>query len=643
MTRPESIEPSTFETPSGWLVRIGRRIPWIARRTAAVLMLSAVFVGTFYLSLWLRFEGQLGPREMWRFWSAIQVVVGIKLIVFAWFGLFRGWGRYVTFDDVITIIEAVTVSIVMTVLVERVFLTVQPIPRTVFAIDWGTTIAVVAGLRGLLRILQERSCSLLFLVDKKATIIVGANSSAEVLVRAIHGNLRLGYHVIGVIDTEHGRLGARIGGVRIIGQLDETCHLALRHGVDEVLIVRDALSGKQVRRLLEQARRQAVRVKVLPSYQDLICGKIDIQPRPVAIEDLLRREQVELEISNLRDWLEGRTLMVTGSAGSIGSEICRQLLPFSPKRIVLVDRNETGQFFLERELQSELPDSELEVCLADILDRERMAALLEQYEPDIVFHAAAYKHVPLMESHAGEAVKNIVSATRILADLSEQHGVKSFVMISTDKAVNPTSVMGACKRAAEMYVQSRATSSDCRFITVRFGNVLDSAGSVVPVFRQQIAAGGPVTVTDPRMQRFFMTIPEAAQLVIQAGVIGNGGEILLLDMGEPVRIVDLAADMIRLSGLRVGDDIEIEFTGLRPGEKLYEELHADGEKHLPTRHSKIMIADRQRRDPERITEAIRQLEQLANGSQAKVLQRLRQLVSEYVPPEERDDQTRRAA
>ena len=606
-------------------------------------MLSAVFVGTFYLSLWLRFEGQLGPREMWRFWSAIQVVVGIKLIVFAWFGLFRGWGRYVTFDDVITIIEAVTVSIVMTVLVERVFLTVQPIPRSVFAIDWGTTIAVVAGLRGLLRILQERSCSLLFLVDKKATIIVGANSSAEVLVRAIHGNMRLGYHVIGVIDTEHGRLGARIGGVRIIGHLDETCHLALRHGVDEVLIVRDALSGKQVRRLLEQARRQSVRVKVLPSYQDLICGKIDMQPRPVAIEDLLRREQVELEASNLRDWLEGRTLMVTGSAGSIGSEICRQLLPFLPKRIVLVDRNETGQFFLERELQSELPDSEIDVCLADILDRERIAALLKQYEPDIVFHAAAYKHVPLMESHAGEAVKNIVSATRILADLSEQHGVKSFVMISTDKAVNPTSVMGACKRAAEMYVQSRATRSDCRFITVRFGNVLDSAGSVVPVFRQQIAAGGPVTVTDPRMQRFFMTIPEAAQLVIQAGVIGNGGEILLLDMGEPVRIVDLAADMIRLSGLRVGDDIEIEFTGLRPGEKLYEELHADGEKHLPTRHSKIMIADRQRRDPERIAESIRQLEQLANGSQAEVLQRLRQLVSEYVPPEERDDETRRAA
>ncbi|MHB8900936.1 MAG: polysaccharide biosynthesis protein [Thermoguttaceae bacterium] len=639
----EPIEQNVDDATAGWVVRLGRKIPWIARRAVAATVLAAVFVGTFYLSLWLRYEGQLGPREMWRFWAAVQVVVGIKLIVFAWFGLLRGWGRYVTFDDVITLIEAVTVSVVMTVLVERVFLSYQPIPRTVFAIDWGTTVAVVAGLRGMLRILQERSCSLLFLGDKKATLIVGANNSAEVLVRAIHGNIRLGYHVLGVIDTEHGRLGARIGGVRIVGHLDETCHLALRHGVDEVLIIRDALTGKQMRRLVDQARRQGVHVKVLPSYQELICGNVDIHPRPVVIEDLLRREPVELETSNLRQWLEGCTLMITGSAGSIGSEICRQLLRFSPKRLVLVDRSETGQFFLERELRSALPDAEIEVCMADALDAERMASLLDQHRPEVLFHAAAYKHVPLMESHAGEAVKNIIGATRSLADLARRHGVQTFVMISTDKAVNPTSVMGACKRAAEMYVQSQAGKSDCRFITVRFGNVLDSAGSVVPVFRQQIAAGGPVTVTDPRMQRFFMTIPEAAQLVIQAGALGNDGEILVLDMGEPVRIVDLASDMIRLSGLRVGDDIEIEFTGLRPGEKLYEELHAEGEKHLPTRHSKIMVADRQPCDPDKISAAVQQLERIANGPQKLILDRLRRLVSEYVPPAEREDQVKRVA
>jgi FlaA1/EpsC-like NDP-sugar epimerase len=275
------------------------------------------------------------------------------------------------------------------------------------------------------------------------------------------------------------------------------------------------------------------------------------------------------------------------------------------------------------------PDVEFDVAIADLLDRWRMAALMREHRPQIVFHAAAYKHVPLMESHPGEAVKNIVIATRRLADLAMEYLVESFVMISTDKAVNPTSVMGACKRAAELYVQSATEASPCRFVTVRFGNVLDSAGSVVQVFRQQIAAGGPVTVTDRRMRRFFMTIPEAARLVIQAGAIGNDGEILLLDMGDPIRIVDLAADMIRLSGLRVGEDVEIRIVGLRPGEKLYEELHADGERHLPTRHPKIVVADRQRRDPHAVAASIQRLERQAKEDPQAVNDALRQMIPEY--------------
>jgi FlaA1/EpsC-like NDP-sugar epimerase len=273
--------------------------------------------------------------------------------------------------------------------------------------------------------------------------------------------------------------------------------------------------------------------------------------------------------------------------------------------------------------------AQLEVTIADILDRCRMSAILREHRPHIIFHAAAYKHVPLMETHPGEAVKNIVVATRGLADLAMEHGVESFVMISTDKAINPTSVMGACKRAAELYVQSATETSPCRFVTVRFGNVLDSAGSVVQVFRQQIAAGGPVTVTDPRIERFFMTIPEAARLVIQAGVMGNDGEILLLDMGDPVRIADLAEDMIRLSGLMVGEDIEVKIVGLRPGEKLYEELHAHGEKHLPTRHSKIAVADRERRDPRVVVTAIDRLERLGNTRPDAVIDELRRLVPEF--------------
>ena len=309
---------------------------------------------------------------------------------------------------------------------------------------------------------------------------------------------------------------------------------------------------------------------------------------------------------------DGRVLLVTGSAGSIGSEICRQLLQFSPRRLVLLDRSETGQFFLERELRKMGSSAELEVCIADVLDRERIRDVLRQHRPDVVFHAAAYKHVPLMETHPAEAVKNIVVATRQMADLSAASGAGSFVLISTDKAVHPTSVMGVCKRTAELYVQSQADHPTCRFVTVRFGNVLDSAGSVAQVFRQQIAAGGPVTVTDPAMERFFMTIPEASRLVIQAGAIGNGGEILVLDMGDPVRIVDLATDMIRLSGLRVGDDIALEFTGLRPGEKLYEELHIEGEEQVPTCHPKIIVADSMSRDPAWIAARINELQRLAH-------------------------------
>jgi FlaA1/EpsC-like NDP-sugar epimerase len=335
--------------------------------------------------------------------------------------------------------------------------------------------------------------------------------------------------------------------------------------------------------------------------------------------------------------------MVTGSAGSIGSEISRQLLQFSPRRLVLVDQNETGQFFLDRQLRAIAPAVQIHVCLADVLNEHRVRALLRQYHPQVVFHAAAYKHVPLLESHPEEAVQNIIATTRRLADLAMQYRVGSFVMISTDKAVNPTSVMGTCKRVAELYVQSLTGLSNCRFVTVRFGNVLDSAGSVVQIFRQQIAAGGPVTVTDPRMRRYFMTIPEAARLVIQAGAIGQGGQILLLDMGEPVCIADMAADMIRLSGLRPGQDIAIEFTGLRPGEKLFEELYLPGERRVATSHPKIIVAEHRQTEREKVVKAIDQLELLAREAPEKIFAQLRGIVQEYQQGSGPDVREKRAA
>jgi len=465
--------------------------------------------------------------------------------------------------------------------------------------------------------------------QQTSVMIVGLSEMGESVLRAIRRLHRQAYRVVGFIDSDPHLVGTRVEGVPVLGTLEQTCQLAKQHGVKQILVVQGKLTGEQWRALMDDARNGSFELRVLPSFQQLITGSVSIQPRAVSIEDLLQREPVKLDISEIRQWIDHRVILITGSAGSIGSEICRQLLQFSPKRLVLVDRAETGQFFLERELRQLNSHVKIDVCLADVLNEPRLRRIFETYRPDVIFHAAAYKHVPLMESHPEEATWNIVVATRTLANLAMEYNTQSFVMISTDKAVNPTSVMGTCKRVAELYVQSLTGHSACRFVTVRFGNVLDSAGSVVQLFRQQIAAGGPVTVTDPNMLRFFMTIPEAARLVMQAGAIGQGGQILVLDMGEPVRIVDLATDMIRLSGLRVGEDISIEFVGLRPGEKLYEELHIPGEQRLPTCHPKIILADHKPVDYERIVEVIDELDRLAVKNPGAILAQLQAIVPEY--------------
>ncbi len=622
-----SVVPSGAESGAGatGIMRQWRRLAW------CTAMLLPVFAAIYYLSFWLRFEGPLGPVEARWFSTTIGWVVLLKLAVFLAFRVYRSWGRFVTFYDLVALVQAATVSMLLTVLVDRFFLSTPSIPRSVYLLDWGTTIVMIGGVQAASRIVRERNwTSLLSGTTKVPALIVGVNDAGESLLRSIQRNGRLRYDVVGFIDRDARRIGTCIGGVPVVGAIDRICQLAERYGVRELLIAGDELTGRQMRTLLEQTRQHAVHVKILPSLEQLISGRIAVRPRDVSINDLLRREPVRLDLENIRQWIDNRTLLVTGSAGSIGAEICRQLLHFSPKRLVLVDRWETGQFFLQRELTGQTPDVELDVQIADVLDKKRMRQILNVSRADIIFHAAAYKHVPLMEDHPGEAVKNIVLATRQLADLALEHGVESFVLISTDKAVNPTSVMGTCKRVAELYVQSLSESSSCRFVTVRFGNVLDSAGSVVQVFRRQISRGGPVTVTDPRIERYFMTIPEAARLVIQAGAIAAAGEILVLDMGEPVRIVDLAADMIRLSGLEVGRDVEIEFTGLRPGEKLTEELYVRGETHLPTRHPKITVADRTHPDPAAIPLAIEQLLRLAGDRPELVVEQLQRIVPEYV-------------
>ncbi|MHB0959431.1 MAG: polysaccharide biosynthesis protein [Pirellulaceae bacterium] len=606
---------------------------------------AIVFAMIHFVAYWLRFDEAVFTQAGHVFTTTVLWAVLVKSVVFGRLRAYQGWSRYVTFHDLLTLIKAATISAALLLVANYLFHPGRPTPRSVLLLDWGLTIVALGGLRSLARFAKESRGVGLFRHSGKRVLIVGADDSGEALLRAIRRSPTIPYCVAGFIAEDEHAVRTHIGGVPVVGVLKDTCKLAISSNVSEVLITTGELSGRQVRQLVHEASEAAVTVNVLPSYEQLLKGTVDLRPRRVSIEDLLHRDPVQLDMQVLHHWIDGRSLLVTGSAGSIGSEIARQLLQFSPKRLVLIDRSENGQFELERELLHLDSGIDIQVRLADINDCERMKGVFAEYQPDIVFHAAAYKHVPLMETHVGEAVKNITVATRRLADLADRAGVKSFVMISTDKAVNPTSVMGTCKRVAELYVQALAVSSHCRFVTVRFGNVLDSAGSVVPIFRDQIARGGPVTVTHPDMRRYFMMIPEASQLVIQAGAMGHGGEIFSLDMGESIRIMDLAVDLIELSGLRVQDDIDIEFTGIRPGEKLYEELIVDGETHVPTWHPKIMIAQCKRLGLEYAGQMVDRLEQAAECDHELLKRLLKQVVPQYQGggPLRESPQPRRAA
>lgn len=574
-----------------------------------MLLLALPCLAAYYIAFLLRFDGHPTANAGTVFISTLFWVVAIKMGVILHARLHQDCARYVSFDDMLLLLRTVTLSTVAITLVDAMLFTTVVIPRSVILLDWGVTLMLLAGVRMTPRLIRDFQWKPFQMPCGAKVLIVGANDAGEALLRSVRTSATLQYQVIGFVDDRPQFQGRRIAGVPVLGNQSEISELVNRNSIDEVFITSGTLSGKAVRNLLDLAAVSGFRVKVLPSYEQLVRERVDVNPRSVAITDLLRRPSVQLDIDRIHDWLSGKVVLVTGSAGSIGSEICRQLLELAPEKIVLVDRSETGQFFLERELRQLAPHIEVEVAMADLTDRERLHTVFKHHQPQIIFHAAAYKHVPLMEAHPGEAIKNIVLATKNVVDLTEEFHAESFVMISTDKAVNPTSVMGSCKRLAEQYVEAKSSTSPCRLVTVRFGNVLDSAGSVVPIFREQIARGGPVTITHPDMVRYFMLIPEAAQLVIQAGAMGRGSEIFVLDMGEPVKIMDLARDMIQLSGLRVDEDIEIAITGLRPGEKLYEELYSDHEQHLPTNHDKIMTAVGQ---PRRLIEVLHDINELSD-------------------------------
>jgi len=426
--------------------------------------------------------------------------------------------------------------------------------------------------------------------ERTPTLIIGAGRLGASLVKEIVGRRDAALEIRGFIDDDVRKVGGSVGGIKVLGTTKDLPRLVDDLQVKEAIIAIEQAQGIDIRNILDICSLLPVRTQILPSLDEIATGRVSISRiRDVDIEDILGREQVELDDENLHQFLSEKSVVVTGAGGSIGSELVRQITNYEPSRIILVERSEFFLFQIARELTAHMPNVECVPLIADVCDEARMREIFAQYSPDVVFHAAAHKHVPLMESNAVEAIKNNVFGTRLVGSLAGEFGADSFVLISTDKAVNPTSIMGASKRAAEIVVQDLDQKYDTHFIAVRFGNVLGSAGSVVPIFREQIRNGEAVTVTHPEMTRYFMTIPEASQLVLQAAVLGRGGEIFVLDMGEPVKILDLAEDMIRLSGLIPYEDIEIVFTGTRQGEKLFEELEMSGENLVKTRHPKIFI------------------------------------------------------
>lgn len=594
------------------------------------------FAIIYALAYAIRFDGQIPPMTLDLLALTLPVVVAVKLGIFLAMRSHQGWWRYASFADLVMLSEAATLGAIAILVVDMLYWTGIQIPRSIVLMDWAGTLLVVGGIRGSTRLYRERYYPILARQQARRILVVGASEAGVTLARAIQGQADLGFQVMGFLDHDRVLRGRNLAGIRVVGTPGEVRAAAARYNAEIILVPTPAVSTAEIRTLIDECTPVGLKVQVVPGFHALLSGNVTVRPRDVDIHDLLCREPVKLDGDSVGRLLRGRVVVVTGAAGSIGSEICRQVLAFAPERLVLLDHNENGLFYIERELRALAggsgSETEIVARVANITDRSRVRDNFAMYQPSVVFHAAAHKHVPMMEANPGEAVKNNVFGSRVVADEAVRAGAEAFVMISTDKAVNPTSVMGATKRLAEMYVQSLSGESSTRLVTVRFGNVLGSNGSVVPLFREQIVRGGPLTVTHPDITRFFMTISEATQLVLQAGAQGRGGEIFVLDMGNPVRVVDLARDMIRLSGLREGKDIEIVYTGLRPGEKLYEELYEEQELRLPTPHPKIFSAKHRPCSHERLKTQLERLGLAVVDPSTNLIAVLQELVPGYRRP-----------
>ena len=558
-----------------------------------------ILCGAFFLAYLLRFDFQIDEYHLNNALNQLPFVVLVQFAALFLVGAYSIIWRYVSLEDIKAFLKAALISGMILALVRLLlspdrFIRWQ-VPLSVILMDAMFAFAGLLSLRVLRRFVYELSEKGKFTTGKrrikpKETLVVGAGRIGATIVKEVLGRADSELIVKGFVDDDRYKKGGSVGSIKVLGTTDDLARLIDELKIEQVVIAIDESNGKEIRRILNICRAIPVKAQIVPSLNEIAHGRVSVSRlRDVQIEDLLGRDPVELDNQNLREFLTKKVVMVTGAGGSIGSELVRQIAGFEPEIIVLIERAEFALFQIERDLARNFPDTNFIPLLADIGDNARMREIFTKYKPEVIFHAAAHKHVPLMEINPVEAIKNNVFATKLIGELAGEFGTKSFVLISTDKAVNPTSVMGASKRIAEIVLQNLNNKYQTKFMAVRFGNVLGSAGSVVPIFREQILKGEPITVTDKEMTRYFMTIPEASQLVMQAGALGEGNEIFILDMGEPVKILDLAEDMIRLSGLEPYEDIDIKFTGIRKGEKLFEELEITGEDLLRTKHPKIFI------------------------------------------------------
>ena len=580
---------------------------------------------TWCLAYWLRLES-FTPLFIDGMLKSLAVILPVQLAAFILFGLYRGIWRFASLPDLQRIIKAVIAGTATALLILFLFTRLEGIPRSVPIIYTLLLVAFLGGSRIIYRWIKDRQ---LTLSAGKRVLIVGAGKAGEILARDLLRSSAQSYQLIAFADDNKRRLGREIHGIPIAGTCQEIPSLVADREIDIIMLAIPSAKPAQFQQIITYCDQAGVPFRTVPQLNDLMSGNVHINElREVSIDDLLGREPVSLDWPAISHHLSDKRILVTGGGGSIGSELCRQISQLNPSSLIIIENSEHNLYTIELELHQHFPDLRLECHLGDVVDQSFVTAVFKQHRPEVIFHAAAYKHVPMLEPQLRQALRNNVLGTRIVAQAADRHGSEAFVLVSTDKAVNPANVMGASKRAAEIFCQNLNSHSNTRFITVRFGNVLGSAGSVIPLFRQQIESGGPVTVTDARMERYFMTIPEACQLIMQTVVLGDGGEIFVLDMGEPVKISYLAEQMIRLSGRTPGEEIAIEYIGTRPGEKLYEELFHEKEHLEETAHEKVFLARHREVEWDRLNTT---LDQISLACESMDSARLEALLDSLVP------------